>query len=69
MWHFSYEYLQEFLGHEPFCFENVFTSFALHRGFVHITSFIEMLQGLFFQEFNFMDLWMCVPNFLIRDKL
>ena len=22
MWHFSYEYLQEFLGYEPLCFEN-----------------------------------------------
>ena len=23
VWHFSYEYLQEFLGYESFCFENV----------------------------------------------
>ena len=43
--------------------------FPLHRGFLHITSFIGMLQALFFQEFKvhgFMDV--CV-NFLIRDKL
>ena len=58
VWHFSYENFQEFLGYEPFCFENVLFFLALRGGFLHITSFIGMLQALFFQEFKvhgFMD--------------
>ena len=52
VYYFSYEYLQEFLGYEPFCFENILIFFALHGDFVHITSFIRMLQASFFQEFK-----------------
>ena len=41
--HLPYEYLQAFLGYDPFCFENVSIFFALHGGFLHITPFIGML--------------------------
>ena len=49
--HFSYEYLQKFLGYEPFCSEDVLI-FPFHGGFLHMTSFIGMLQALFFQIFK-----------------
>ena len=39
--------------------------FALHGGFLHITPFIEMIQAWIFQVFEVMDLWTCVPSFLI----
>ena len=63
VWHFSYEYLQEFPGYKPFCSENILI-FPLHGGFLHITSFIGMLQALFLQIFKvhgFMDVY---ANFL-----
>ena len=50
---FSYEYLEKFLGYEPFGFESVLIFFALQGGFLHITSFIiGILQALFFREFR-----------------
>ena len=64
VWHFSYEYLQDFLGYEPFCSENV-SIFFLHGGFLHINSFIGMLQALFFQIFKvhgFMDTYVKFRN-------
>ena len=57
VWHFSYEYLQDFLGYELFCLENVLIFFPSQR-FLNITSFIGMLQALFFEEselHGFMD--------------
>ena len=46
------------------CFENVFIFFALHGGFLHITSFIEMIQALFFQELKVHGVVDVCPNFL-----
>ena len=63
-WHFSYEYLQEFLGYEPFCSQNVLI-FSLDRGFLHITPLIGILQALFFQIFKvyeFMDVYAKLRN-------
>ena len=57
VWHFSYEYLQDFLGYDLCCLENVLIFFPLQR-FLNTTSFIGMLQALFFQEselHGFMD--------------
>ena len=51
VWHFSYEYLQESLGYESL-FRKYIEFFALHRSFLHITSFIEMIQALIFQVFK-----------------
>ena len=65
VWHFSYEYLREFLGYGPFCSENVLI-FPPHRGFMHITSLIGMLQRLFFQIFKvhgFMDVYAHLLNY------
>ena len=47
--HFSYEYLQEFLGYGSWCFEGVLIILPFKEVFLHITSFIGMLQALFFQ--------------------
>ena len=51
VWHFSYEYLQEFPGYESL-FWKCISFFAFHGGFLHITSFIEMIQTLIFQLFK-----------------
>ena len=59
VWHFSNEYLQEFLDYERFCSENLLI-FPLHGGFLHITLFIGMPPTLFFQIFKvhvFMDVY------------
>ena len=34
------------------CFENILFLFALHGGFLHTTSFIEIIQALMFQVFK-----------------
>ena len=63
-WHFSYEYLREFLGYEPFCLQNVLI-FPLGRVFLHITPLIGILQALFFQIFKvygFMDVYAKLRN-------
>ena len=64
VWHFSYEYLQEFLGYEPFCSENVLF-FTLLGGFLLITLFIGMLQALLFQ----FKVHGFIAYFLIRNHL
>ena len=44
VWDFSYEYLQEFPGYEPFCFENVLIFLPFTEAFyIFITLFVGML--------------------------
>ena len=59
VWHFSYEYLQEFLGYESLFWKYI-DLFALHISFLGITSFIEMIQALIFRIF-------CVNLSLMKD--
>ena len=68
VWHFSYEYLQEFLGYESLFWKYI-DFFAVHGGFLHVTLFIEITQALIFQVFKVHGLCPCVPNFSIRYHL
>ena len=62
VWHFSYEYHQEFLGYEPL---KMYYFFPLLGGFLRITSFIGMLQALLFQ----FKVHGFIAYFLIRNHL
>ena len=67
--HFFNEYIQEFLSYKSLCFENVLIFMSFTEVFCLKLHLSESCKRYSFRNLKLMDLWMSVPNFLVRDRL